>query len=235
MIDGVARQVDQPTLVRSRRPDRGPGHGRTRPCSPSCWPIRSSRRRRPRAPAASASATPTPRRCTRGCPAPTASPPRSSSPRGASRRRWRAGRPPGTEVVASGGGCHHPGTHGGARAAPRRAAAATRSAGSTTCSFPATPRRRSPSRCSGYLTLHGQPGNVPAATGAERRPGARHGHARMSTATAAPDPGRLILPALRADADERLRPRGGPHRRRARPRRRRVHHLRRHRRDRSAG
>ena len=86
----------------------------------------------------------------------------------------------------------------------------------------------------GYLTLHGQPGNVPAATGAARPPRARHGHARMSEAAGAshrpPDPAGAARPAR-----ERLRPRGRPHRRRARARRRRVHHLRRHRGDRSAG
>ena len=108
-IDGVARQVDrrrsydrdgliaaQGTAGRGRA-RRAAGRSVLRGAAAEEHRPRALRRRLRRA------------RCTRGCPAPTASPPRSSSPRGASRRRWAAGRPPGTEVVASGGGCHHPG------------------------------------------------------------------------------------------------------------------------------
>ena len=55
---------------------------------------------------------------------------------------------------------------------PRWPAASTGSRGnircdaSTSCSSPATRRKRSPSRCSATSRLHGQPGNVPSATGA---------------------------------------------------------------------
>ena len=208
-------------LVRSRRPDSRPRDGRTRPCSPSCWPTRSSRRRRPRAPAASASATPTPRRCTRACPAPTASPRRSSSPRGASRRPSRDWTPAGTEVVASGGGCHHPGL----MAALERRARGRRRPRAPPVRRPVLPGRR---QGSGRVRAAGLSHAARAARQRSRRdrrgrrPRARHGHAGMSTASAALDSGRLILPALRAARRRRLRARGRPHRRRARPRRRRA-------------
>ncbi len=51
------------------------------------------------------------------------------------------------DVIASGGGCHHPGLMAALERhlAPRAGAIA--SAASMTCSFPVTRRRRSPSRC----------------------------------------------------------------------------------------
>ena len=77
----------------------------------------------------------------------------------------RAGRRRGAEVVASGGGCHHPGL---------MAALARRLAASGAPRAPALRRALLPGDAKeavafallGYLTLHGQPGNVPAATGA---------------------------------------------------------------------
>jgi anhydro-N-acetylmuramic acid kinase len=73
--------------------------------------------------------------------------------------------PAGTEVVASGGGCHHPGLMA---ALERRLAA---SGGHALCRFddlffPGDAKEAVAFALLGYLTLHGQPGNVPAATGA---------------------------------------------------------------------
>jgi anhydro-N-acetylmuramic acid kinase len=76
--------------------------------------------------------------------------------------RWT---PAGTEVVASGGGCHHPGLM----------AALARELGSRgghplrrfdELFFPGDAKEAVAFALLGYLTLHGQPGNVPAATGA---------------------------------------------------------------------
>jgi anhydro-N-acetylmuramic acid kinase len=71
----------------------------------------------------------------------------------------------GTEVVASGGGCHHPGL----MAALARHLAA--SGGHPLkrfgdLFFPGDAKEAVAFALLGYLTLHGQPGNVPAATGA---------------------------------------------------------------------
>jgi anhydro-N-acetylmuramic acid kinase len=76
--------------------------------------------------------------------------------------RWT---PSGVEVVASGGGCHHPGlmaalgrhlaTHGGH---PLRRF--------DELFFPGDAKEAVAFALLGYLTLHGQPGNLPAATGA---------------------------------------------------------------------
>jgi anhydro-N-acetylmuramic acid kinase len=73
--------------------------------------------------------------------------------------------PPGVEVVASGGGCHHPGLmealgrhlaqHGGHSL--RRF---------DELFFPGDAKEAVAFALLGYLTLHGQPGNLPAATGA---------------------------------------------------------------------
>jgi anhydro-N-acetylmuramic acid kinase len=73
--------------------------------------------------------------------------------------------PPGVEVVASGGGCHHPGLmealgrqlhqHGGH---PLRRF--------DELFFPGDAKEAVAFALLGYLTLHGQPGNLPAATGA---------------------------------------------------------------------
>jgi anhydro-N-acetylmuramic acid kinase len=76
--------------------------------------------------------------------------------------RWTPG---GTEVVASGGGCHHPGLMA---ALDRRLAAA---GGHSLRKFdelffPGDAKEAVAFALLGYLTLHGQPGNVPAATGA---------------------------------------------------------------------
>jgi anhydro-N-acetylmuramic acid kinase len=73
--------------------------------------------------------------------------------------------PAGTEVVASGGGCHHPGLMA---ALERRLAAC----GGHVLKrfddlfFPGDAKEAVAFALLGYLTLHGQPGNVPAATGA---------------------------------------------------------------------
>jgi anhydro-N-acetylmuramic acid kinase len=73
--------------------------------------------------------------------------------------------PAGTEVVASGGGCHPPGPMA---TLERRLAA---SGGHALCRFddlffPGDAKEAVAFALLGYLTLHGQPGNVPAATGA---------------------------------------------------------------------
>jgi anhydro-N-acetylmuramic acid kinase len=76
--------------------------------------------------------------------------------------RWT---PRGTEVVASGGGVHHPGLMA---ALERQLAAAggyrLRRFGDLF--FPGDAKEAVAFALLGYLTLHGQPGNVPAATGA---------------------------------------------------------------------
>jgi anhydro-N-acetylmuramic acid kinase len=76
--------------------------------------------------------------------------------------KWTA---PGTEVLASGGGCHHPGL----MASLERHLAAEgghplRRFGDLF--FPGDAKEAVAFALLGYLTLHGQPGNVPAATGA---------------------------------------------------------------------
>jgi anhydro-N-acetylmuramic acid kinase len=76
-------------------------------------------------------------------------------------RRWT---PAGVEVVASGGGCHHPGLM----------ASLERQLGTGGHSlrrfdqlfFQGDAKEAVAFALLGYLTLHGQPGNVPAATGA---------------------------------------------------------------------
>jgi anhydro-N-acetylmuramic acid kinase len=76
--------------------------------------------------------------------------------------RWT---PPGTEVVASGGGCHHPGL----MAALDRhlgAAGGFRLRRFSELFFPGDAKEAVAFALLGYLTLHGQPGNVAAATGA---------------------------------------------------------------------
>jgi anhydro-N-acetylmuramic acid kinase len=72
--------------------------------------------------------------------------------------------PRGTEVVASGGGCHHPGL----MAALERhlGAAGHRLQRFSELFFPGDAKEAVAFALLGYLTLHGQPGNVPAATGA---------------------------------------------------------------------
>jgi len=76
--------------------------------------------------------------------------------------RWT---PPGVDVVASGGGCHHPGLMA---ALERHLAAAGghRLLRFSELFFPGDAKEAVAFALLGYLTLHGQPGNVPAATGA---------------------------------------------------------------------
>jgi anhydro-N-acetylmuramic acid kinase len=76
--------------------------------------------------------------------------------------RWT---PPGVEVVASGGGCHHPGLMA---ALERHLVAAGGHAlrRFSDLFFPGDAKEAVAFALLGYLTLHGQPGNVPAATGA---------------------------------------------------------------------
>jgi anhydro-N-acetylmuramic acid kinase len=76
--------------------------------------------------------------------------------------RWT---PAGVEVVASGGGCHHPGLMGSLEghllqqgSHPLRRF--------DDLFFPGDAKEAVAFALLGYLTLHGQPGNVPAATGA---------------------------------------------------------------------
>jgi anhydro-N-acetylmuramic acid kinase len=72
--------------------------------------------------------------------------------------------PAGADVVASGGGCHHPGL----MAALERglATGGARLLRFDRLFFPGDAKEAVAFALLGYLTLHGQPGNVPAATGA---------------------------------------------------------------------
>ena len=76
--------------------------------------------------------------------------------------RWT---PAGVEVVASGGGCHHPGLMAslGRQLAGRGNHPLRRF---DELFFPGDAKEAVAFALLGYLTLHGQPGNVPAATGA---------------------------------------------------------------------
>ena len=76
--------------------------------------------------------------------------------------RWT---PAGVEVVASGGGCHHPGLMAslGRHLAARGNHPLRRF---DELFFPGDAKEAVAFALLGYLTLHGQPGNVPAATGA---------------------------------------------------------------------
>jgi len=76
--------------------------------------------------------------------------------------RWT---PRGTEIVASGGGCHHPGLM---QSLERHLSAAGgyRLRRFSELFFPGDAKEAVAFALLGYLTLHGQPGNVPAATGA---------------------------------------------------------------------
>lgn len=76
--------------------------------------------------------------------------------------RWT---PAGVEVVASGGGCHHPGLMASlARHLTARGNHPLRRF--EELFFPGDAKEAVAFALLGYLTLHGQPGNVPAATGA---------------------------------------------------------------------
>jgi anhydro-N-acetylmuramic acid kinase len=72
--------------------------------------------------------------------------------------------PAGADVVASGGGCHHPGLL--AALERRLAAGGARLLRFDRLFFPGDAKEAVAFALLGYLTLHGQPGNVPAATGA---------------------------------------------------------------------
>lgn len=79
-------------------------------------------------------------------------------------RRWTPG---GCEVVASGGGCHHPGLW---RALEERLGAEGRALRRfDELFFSGDAKEAVAFALLGYLTLHGQPGNLPAATGAQGR------------------------------------------------------------------
>jgi anhydro-N-acetylmuramic acid kinase len=73
--------------------------------------------------------------------------------------------PPGIEVVASGGGCHHPGLMAslGRHLAGQGQHPLRRF---EELFFPGDAKEAVAFALLGYLTLHGQPGNVPSATGA---------------------------------------------------------------------
>lgn len=72
--------------------------------------------------------------------------------------------PAGADVVASGGGCHHPGLM--AALERRLSAGGARLLRFDRLFFPGDAKEAVAFALLGYLTLHGQPGNVPAATGA---------------------------------------------------------------------
>lgn len=71
-----------------------------------------------------------------------------------------------TEVVASGGGCHHPGLMAALERHLARHRAAHPLRRFDDLFFPGDAKEAVAFALLGYLTLHGQPGNIPAATGA---------------------------------------------------------------------
>lgn len=75
--------------------------------------------------------------------------------------RWTPG---GTEVVASGGGCHHPGLWKSLEARLSAEGRALRRF--DTLFFSGDAKEAVAFALLGYLTVHGQPGNLPSATGA---------------------------------------------------------------------
>jgi anhydro-N-acetylmuramic acid kinase len=78
--------------------------------------------------------------------------------------RWT---PAAAEVIASGGGCHHPGLMAAIeRELGRRRGATVAVRRFDEVFFPGDAKEAVAFALLGYLTLHGQPGNVPAATGA---------------------------------------------------------------------
>jgi anhydro-N-acetylmuramic acid kinase len=74
--------------------------------------------------------------------------------------------PRGAEVVASGGGCHHPGLMAALERCLASLAGAPPLRRFDQLFFPGDAKEAVAFALLGYLTLHGQPGNVPAATGA---------------------------------------------------------------------
>ena len=77
--------------------------------------------------------------------------------------RWVPGD---AEVVASGGGCHHPGLMAALRGRLDALPGRHRLRTFEELFFPGDAKEAVAFALLGYLTLHGQPGNVPAATGA---------------------------------------------------------------------
>jgi anhydro-N-acetylmuramic acid kinase len=77
--------------------------------------------------------------------------------------RWIPGD---AEVVASGGGCHHPGLMASLRQRLDALPGSHPLRGFDQLFFPGDAKEAVAFALLGYLTLHGQPGNVPAATGA---------------------------------------------------------------------
>ena len=77
--------------------------------------------------------------------------------------RWVPGE---AEVVASGGGCHHPGLLASLARALDALPGAHPLRRFDELFFPGDAKEAVAFALLGYLTLHGQPGNVPAATGA---------------------------------------------------------------------
>lgn len=80
-------------------------------------------------------------------------------------RRWA---PTAVEVVASGGGCHHPGLMASLERHLAAAKAAPKLRMFDELFFNGDAKEAVAFALLGYLTLHGQPGNLPAATGAAR-------------------------------------------------------------------
>jgi len=74
--------------------------------------------------------------------------------------------PPGAEVVASGGGCHHPGLMAALTRRLEALPGRNPLRRFDDLFFPGDAKEAVAFALLGYLTLHGQPGNVPAATGA---------------------------------------------------------------------
>jgi anhydro-N-acetylmuramic acid kinase len=78
--------------------------------------------------------------------------------------RWT---PATAEVIASGGGCHHPGLMAAIeRELGRRRGTAAAVRRFDELFFPGDAKEAVAFALLGYLTLHGQPGNLPGATGA---------------------------------------------------------------------
>ena len=164
----------------------------------SCWPIRSSRAPPPKSTGRERFGDAYAARAARaGARRRTASPPRSSSPRGPSPSGRAAGRRPAPRSWPPAAAATIPGSW------PRSSAGSRRPGGhrAPTVRRPLLPRRRQgsgrvrPARLSHTARAARQRSRRYRR---ERRPRARHGDARMSTGSAMPESGRLILPALRA-------------------------------------
>lgn len=78
-------------------------------------------------------------------------------------RAWVPGQP---DVVASGGGCHHPGLMAAIRRELGQGGPALEVRRFDDLFFPGDAKEAVAFALLGYLTVHGQPGNLPAATGA---------------------------------------------------------------------